>query len=111
MDPAKAKQTGAIKAVLLMTDGANVKSPRYPDHAGSDAKLANKLMSETCENMKQAGIRVYTVAFEVNDGTTESLLKNCANSSDQYYDARSAGELTAAFDDIVSKLASLYINK
>jgi hypothetical protein len=68
-------------------------------------------MSETCANMKKTGIRIYSIAFDVNDSSTETLLRDCANNGDQYYDAGNAGELAEAFGDIASKLASLYINR
>ncbi|MGE0213030.1 MAG: VWA domain-containing protein [Parvibaculaceae bacterium] len=108
---AEAKQKAAVKAILLMTDGANVRSPKYPKHDGSNVTLANTLLSEACANIKKDGVRIYTIAFEVGDEDTEELLRNCADSPDQYYDASSAEELSEAFSDVADRLASLYLNK
>ena len=102
---------GGIRALVLMTDGANVRSPRYPDHAGSNVALANQLMSETCKNVKNDGVQLYTIAFEVNDATTEDLLRQCATSDENYYDAEDAAQLAAAFAEIGQKLTSLHLSK
>ena len=108
---AEAMQKGATKAILLMTDGANVRSPKYPKHDGSNVALANTLLAETCTNIKKDGVRIYTIAFAVDDEATEDLLRSCADSPDQYYDASDTEELAAAFADVADKLASLYLNK
>lgn len=111
MSKSEAKKQAGVKALLLMTDGANVKSPRYPDHGGSNANLANTLLSEACANVKADDIQVYTIAFEVTDTKTRELLKSCASSASEYYDAENSAQLADAFKTIAGKLTSLYLNK
>jgi Mg-chelatase subunit ChlD len=66
---------GAVKkTIVLMTDGANTHSPRYPDHEGTDVVLANKLTAQVCQNIKAQNIVIYAIAFEVTDQTIKDLL-------------------------------------
>lgn len=101
------------QVLILMTDGANTKSPTYPEHWGSDTVLANTLTGEICSNIKAApnGIKVYTIAFEVTDTAIKSILQNCASSASNYYDASDAAKLVAAFENIATQLSALRLSK
>jgi Mg-chelatase subunit ChlD len=101
----------AKKAMVLMTDGANTKSPNYPDHEGYDANKANQLMAETCAAIKAQKITLYTVAFNVTDQAAKDRLSACASSPAQFFDAPSASQLSAAFQKIGQTLAALYLKK
>jgi Mg-chelatase subunit ChlD len=101
----------AKKAMVLMTDGANTKSPNYPDHEGSDANKANQLMAETCAAIKAQKITLFTVAFNVTDQAAKDRLSACASSPSQFFDAPSASQLTASFQKIGQTLAALYLKK
>jgi Flp pilus assembly protein TadG len=101
----------AKKAIVLMTDGANTRSPNYPDHEGYDATKANQLMAETCAAIKAQKITVYTVAFNVTDQAAKDRLSACASSPAQFFDAPSASQLSTAFQRIGQTLAALYLKK
>jgi hypothetical protein len=100
---------GTKKVLVLMTDGDNTLSPTYPEHDGSDAGLANALTLELCTNIKNAGISIYTVSYEVESVATENMLQNCASELGNYFDADNAIQLSSAFGSIAKKLASLRI--
>lgn len=97
------------KAMVLMTDGANTRSPRWPngDHWGWDQARANDRTLEACEEAKKKNIELYTIAFEVTDTTIKNLLEDCATSRDNYFDAGDAAALQAAFSDISARLQQL----
>ncbi len=99
------------KAMVLMTDGANTRSPDYVNktHFGADVLLANDRTAELCTNIKDAGIKMYTVAFDVMDNTIKDILRDCASSPSNFFDAHDAGELQAAFANIGAGLAPLRI--
>jgi Mg-chelatase subunit ChlD len=99
------------KAVVLMTDGENTLSPTYPEHKGSDKALANTLSLELCSNIKKAKIKLFTVSFEVTDAATEEMLKSCASSPKDYYNADNPEHLKKAFDAIATALAELRISQ
>ena len=101
------------QVLILMTDGANTKSPTYPDHDGSDVALSNTLTAEICANIKAsaAGIQVFTIAFEVTDPTIKSILQTCASTPASYYDASDATKLANAFNMIAEKLSALRLSQ
>ncbi len=90
--------------MVVMTDGANTKSPIYPDHTGGDAALANSLTNEVCTAVKAKGVTIYTVAFDVVEPTIQALLQGCASSSGNYYEASDATALAEAFKKIADAM-------
>lgn len=109
-----ASDNGSSKKVhrylVLMTDGANTRSPNYPDHNGSNASKSNDLTAELCSNVKAEGIRVFTIAFEVSDSTIKSLLEDCASRTTDFYDATSSSKLMAAFKNIGDSMTQVRLH-
>jgi Mg-chelatase subunit ChlD len=101
----------ARKVLILMTDGANTRSPNYPDHEGYDVTTANTLMAETCTAIKAQKINVFTVAFNVNDQAAKDRLSACASSPAQFYDAPTADALKTAFGKVGQTLSAIYLKK
>lgn len=101
----------SIKAIVLMTDGANTKSQNNAYHNGSGASGANNLLDNQCNEAKSDGIRVYTIAFNVSDTAIRTLLEDCATGSDYYYDATDAAALSAAFQAIGASLYELALTR
>lgn len=108
------KSNNVKQALILMTDGANTKSPSYPFHNGSDSAVANQITLEICSNIKSSGvdITIYTIAFGVTDPTIKNILQTCASSpTANYFDATNASQLTAAFKNIGQSLSKLRLNR
>lgn len=97
--------------LILMTDGANTRSPNYPDHEGSDAAVANQLTSQLCMGIKNENITVFTIAFDVTDTTIKNVLEGCATSSANYFDAANATQLSEAFTQIGNAITALRLKK
>ncbi len=102
------------KAMVLMTDGANSASvsarrpwPGLPAHAGRDLAQANSFTSELCSNIKSAGISLYTIAFDIADTSTVTMLRQCASDQSDAFSADTSDELTAAFRAIRESLRQL----
>jgi Flp pilus assembly protein TadG len=102
-----AYSNGTMKVLVLMTDGANTKSPNYPNHEGNSESLANRLTEQTCANVKAAGIKIYTIAFQVTDPTIKNVLSNCASGPPFYYDASTMSGMTSAFTSIGQSLTAV----
>ncbi|GBF25458.1 hypothetical protein MnTg02_00490 [bacterium MnTg02] len=94
-----------VKALVLMTDGSNTLDFSY---TGDDADPQTAAL---CENMKDQGITIYSVAFQINSKSTKKLIQNCASGADNYYDASDNSALKAAFNSIGEKLSELRISK
>ncbi len=99
------------KVVVLMTDGENTISPTYPKHGGKDTALSDTLTNTLCTNMKDEGITIYTVAFEITGKTAKGVLQNCASSTSKFFDAQSASELAASFNRIGKELSQLRLSR
>ncbi len=89
-----------------------------PDHDSSTFQAAmDEHMLEICSNAKADGVNIYTVAFEVADGSSvKTMLETCSSTSSrtgekQYYDADSNAELLAAFESIGTDISNLRLSK
>ena len=107
------------KVMILMTDGENTteirqdaaseadwKAPPYIASVDSDeiATVANAVTVRMCQNVKDAGIEIYTIAFQVEDAATTTLLRNCASDASKALVAGSNAELVAEFKKVASDL-------
>ncbi|MCJ8309171.1 MAG: pilus assembly protein [Hyphomicrobiales bacterium] len=88
-----------------------------PSHSYTTFRMAmDEHLVETCANVKAAGISIYTIAFDVPNGSSvKTMLENCASSdiggNKQYYDAQNNSQLVATFQSIAEQLAELAITK
>jgi Flp pilus assembly protein TadG len=102
---------GTRKIMVLVTDGRNTKSPSYPAHDLNDGALADSLSKTTCQNIaadKATGVRIYTVAFEMDGLDGKKILQDCATSTGgQFFDATDAAKLREAFSQIVDATVSV----
>jgi Flp pilus assembly protein TadG len=111
MDQKKLEKLGGSKALVLMTDGANTISANGALHIDLTSGDANAQTAKLCNNVKASDIKVFTVAFQVDNDEIKNLLKACATAPEMAFDAGSSEELGAAFAQIGGKLADLYLTK
>jgi Flp pilus assembly protein TadG len=88
-----AGNTNLTKYIVLMTDGEN------------NASSSNTATLTTCTTAKNAGIKIYSVAF-MAPTVGQNLLRSCATGNGYYYQAESMTDLLAAFKAIGSEAAS-----
>ena len=93
-----------LQVIILLTDGLNTQDRWYSSQSSIDAR-----QEITCDNIKNAGITLYTVQVNTGSDPVSTLLQYCASSSDKFYYLTSASQIAAAFQDIGSKLARLRI--
>ncbi|MEM1396137.1 MAG: VWA domain-containing protein, partial [Pseudomonadota bacterium] len=108
---AKARADRSLKVLIVMTDGENTKSANYPRHEASSKTIANTKTRSLCESIKDDGIVIYSIAFEVTDLSTKGILQDCASSSKNYFDATDATKLIAVFDEIGNSLQDLALTR
>jgi len=100
-----------IKVIVLMTDGINTVSPTYPAHEGTDTATANTKTARICENVKDEGIMVFSIAFDVTDPGIKSVLKDCVGNGGEYFDATDHNKLKKAFREIALTLMNLRLTR
>lgn len=96
--------SNTIKAVILMTDGSF--NEEYDSSQGNSAQQARVI----CENMRDAGVQIYSVAFQA-PLAGEAILRECAASSTRFFNAGSAAELNDAYADIAASLNQLRLTE
>lgn len=65
-----------------------------------------------CAAMKQAGVTVYTVGFNlINSADAVDLMTNCASTPNSFYNAANGEQLRQAFRDIALKVSTLYLTQ
>ncbi|MEX2650538.1 MAG: pilus assembly protein [Alphaproteobacteria bacterium] len=117
------------KVAIIMTDGENVISTTSGTYssfgtvAEATAKLdgcttkackeaeLNERMLEVCTKMKDLGIVVYTVGFDLAGSTALPLLEACATTPAHFFNSPSNADLVAAFTAIGNALVNLRIGQ
>ena len=119
-----------IKAIVLLTDGENwlgnlnnhnkayynaygyVANGRLGTTNSTLAKAElDDRTSELCENIKDEGIRVYTLTFDLGDGPIKDIMQACATTPGHYYDASDSAALAESFNAIATDLSNLRLSK
>jgi len=119
------------KIVLLMTDGENTNGASDSNndsvYAGIGYIWQNRLgitggnstkrreamdsrLATLCANMKAKGVILYTVRVEVSNGTS-NVLRNCASTTDKFYDVQNASQLNTVFGAIAGSIQNLRLVK
>lgn len=75
---------GVVRAMILMTDGANCCGARFP----IPVQDANTISA--CTALKDQGVTIYTVAFEAPRAGVQ-LMQNCATSPNHFFNTSAAG--------------------
>ncbi len=118
------------KAMVLLTDGENTFETEDNHNAStytaygflSQARLGSnsywtavsqqdQLLQQACNNVKSAGIVVYSFAYNVPSATQRNLIKNCASSPEKYFDPPSNAALVKSFQMIADELRRLHLSK
>ena len=118
------------KVVVLLTDGYNEwydNPPAGPDgsdytaygrlgwgrvgstNATTATNTINQRMSSLCQTLKQNGIIIYTITFQVTDSTTMNLYQNCATKPSYYFNSPTNQILQNSFTQIAASLSNLRI--
>ncbi len=101
-----------VKAVVIMTDGDFNAAYLNGDLASGDpaqADLAYAQFETLCAGMKDKGIRVFTVGYDLPAGSRPmTALETCATSGDFY--SAAAGNLRKVFKDIAESLTALRVS-
>jgi Flp pilus assembly protein TadG len=118
------------KAMVILTDGentidreSNYNKSNYSAYGHlkkarlgtTDAStFENQLDDDTavlCQKVKNEGIRVYSITFQVSTNTVRNLMRACASEPGLYFDSPNGSQLEAAFEAIARDLNNLRISK
>lgn len=91
-------QTGtAISVATVGSDGSTLQDAAVEE--------LNRRLATLCTNIKNGGVHIYTVGFAISSGSTaNTLLRNCATTTQDYFLASNAAALNAAFVEIANRV-------
>lgn len=92
--------------IILLTDGLNTQDRWYSVQSQIDAR-----QTMTCNNIKAAGITLYTIQVDTDNTPTSSLLQQCASDSSKFFLLSSASQIVTTFNTIGTNLSQLYVAK
>jgi Flp pilus assembly protein TadG len=99
------------KILIVLTDGMQTVSALGPDGSASTL-AADDVTAELCENVKDVGIRIFTIAFDIDTPRIQELLSNCASEPANYFDARESSDISGVFDNIYAQISeSAWLSK
>jgi Flp pilus assembly protein TadG len=112
------------KAAVIMTDGENTMSSSIYTAYGwlADKKLGtsnatsavtelNARLTKVCTAMKNAGVIIYTIAFNGPDTATQNLMRGCASQNAFYFNSPTNAALQTAFKQIGDSLSNLRVSR
>jgi Flp pilus assembly protein TadG len=88
--------------IILLTDGLNTQDRWYTNQSSIDAR-----QQMTCDNIKAAGITIYTVQVDTSGDPTSTLLQNCASDSSKFFLLTSSSQIVTTFNQIGTALSNL----
>ena len=94
------------QVIILLTDGLNTQDRWY----GSQSMIDDREQM-TCNNIKAAGVTLYTIQVNTGGDPTSTLLQNCASSSDKFFLLTSADQIVTTFNAIGTNLSKLRVAK
>ncbi len=104
--------TTYCKGVISKDSGSG--SGSSSDHINCNAPNGNAFdqAKALCDNMKAAGVIVYTVGFDVaNDEDAQDIMTECATSADHLFLPSSGAALKDAFRAIGQEISRLRLSK
>jgi Flp pilus assembly protein TadG len=90
------------QVIILLTDGLNTQDRWYTNASSIDARE-----QKTCDNIKAAGVTIYTVQVNTGSDPTSTLLQNCATDPNKFFLLTSSVQIVTTFDQIGTALTNL----
>lgn len=116
--PANFHDGGTMKVAVIMTDGVyntqynqGIMDRFLPGNRAAPNGSSAHQAAELCEAMKQDGITVYTVGFQLDDEGASEMLRDCASSPTQAYRAENGDQLRMAFREIGFSISQLRLSR
>ena len=104
--PTKTSGVTYAEHIVLLTDGLNTENRWYTDQVSIDAR-----QQTLCDNIKAAGITLWTIQVNTGGDPKSTMLESCASDKSKFYLLTSASQIISTFDDISFKIVKLHLAK
>jgi Flp pilus assembly protein TadG len=98
---------GVEKFMVLLTDGKQTE-PAFGPGGIRTVEQGEKNLLSICENAKAEGIKIISIAFDLDDSATRQNLASCASDADKFFVVEDGRELAGAFDSIKQLLVTAF---
>jgi Flp pilus assembly protein TadG len=98
------------QAIILLSDGLNTMD-RWYGNGSSYSSQVDTRQNLLCNNIKAAGIVIYTIQVNTGGDPTSTILQSCASDSSKFFQLTSATQVIATFNSIGTALSNLRISK
>ncbi|MEO1100746.1 MAG: pilus assembly protein TadG-related protein [Pseudomonadota bacterium] len=95
------------KVIIMMTDGS---FNTWRTDAGTYGNGWDR-MTTLCNAAKAEGVFVYSIVFDLNNTTAETVLRNCATEPSYFHTPNSAADLVDTYADIAASISDLRLNQ
>ncbi len=111
--PPSSPEFELVRALILMTDGANTQATADAYKGWLNASQLNSRTQSIAQKIKDGGVIIYAIQFGYNDGPQETLMKSIASgpTSPYYQYAPDAPALQMVFKEIGNHLSKLRLSK
>ncbi len=96
--------------IILLTDGLNTQD-RWYGNGSTPSPQVDARQQILCNNIKAAGIILYTVQVNTDGDPTSTLLQQCATDSSKFFLLTSSNQIVTTFNSIGTGLQKLHLSK
>lgn len=99
------------KYMVVLTDG--LQTERAFGNGARTVRWGERNLETLCGKVKKEGIKVITIAFDLEDDATRNRLRNCATDPDEnFFIAEDSADVARAFEDITKQIsAQVYVSR
>ena len=90
------------QTIIILSDGLNTYDRWYNWASQIDAR-----QNLTCNNIKAAGITIYSIQVNTNGDPTSAILQSCASDASKFFEIASATDMPTIFSRIAGQLNQL----
>jgi Flp pilus assembly protein TadG len=96
------------KAIILLSDGLNTMD-RWYGNGSSHSSAVDDRQQLLCDNIKAAGVTIYTIQVNTGGDPTSTILQNCASGASNFFMLTSASQVISTFNTIGTSLSKLRV--
>lgn len=106
--PAEDSNYTYTKAIVLLSDGLNTMD-RWYGNGSTQSTQVDARQKILCDNIKAAGVTIYTIQVNTGGDPTSTVLQYCASGTSNFFMLNDASQVITAFNSIGTSLTKLRV--
>jgi Flp pilus assembly protein TadG len=108
--PAEDSNYTYTKAIVLLSDGLNTMD-RWYGNGSTQSPQVDARQQILCDNIKAAGVTIYTIQVNTGGDPTSTILQYCASGSNNFFMLTDASQVITTFNSIGTSLTKLRVSR